>query len=376
MRSRRRHSRGRGDHRTIYRGRLPRTLPGIPAPAGLTRSRDTAPGTTSPVARPMPRGNARSVRSRPGLGTATAYVAAGTLISRITGLLRILVAIYALGYSTLSDSFNLANNTPNIVHDLVLGGILTATFVPVFVSRLATRSEQEAVESISAVLTLAACVLLAATVAFFLAAPLIIDLYTVGSHGPGIVAERQVATSLLRLFAPQLLAYGAISLITAVLNTARRFSAPAFAPILNNVVAIGILMAFAATAHTHSLAAVQHDHRLLLLLGVGTTMGVVVQAAALVPSLLQLRPASTSTVATRVTPLCARSSISRAGHFGFVIANQAAVFVVSAIAVRIGAATLTAYTYASIFFQLPFGIVAVSVMTTIAPVACVALHQR
>jgi putative peptidoglycan lipid II flippase len=315
----------------------------------------------------MPKGAARSVRPRPGLGTATAYVAAGTLISRITGLLRILVAIYALGYSTLSDSFNLANNTPNIVHDLVLGGILTATFVPVFVSRLATRSEQEAVESISAVLTLAACVLLVATVVFFLAAPLIIDLYTVGSHGPGIVAERQVATSLLRLFAPQLLAYGAISLITAVLNTARRFSAPAFAPILNNVVAIGILMAFAATAHTHSLAAVQHDHRLLLLLGVGTTMGVVVQAAALVPSLLhcglRVRPR------WRPSDPAVREIVNLSGWtFGFVIANQAAVFVVSAIAVRIGAATLTAYTYASIFFQLPFGIVAVSVMTTIAPV--------
>jgi putative peptidoglycan lipid II flippase len=237
----------------------------------------------------------------------------------------------------------------------------------VFVSRLATRSEQEAVESISAVLTLAACVLLAATVAFFLAAPLIIDLYTVGSHGPGIVAERQVATSLLRLFAPQLLAYGAISLITAVLNTARRFSAPAFAPILNNVVAIGILMAFAATAHTHSLAAVQHDHRLLLLLGVGTTMGVVVQAAALVPSLLhcglRVRPR------WRPSDPAVREIVNLSSWtFGFVIANQAAVFVVSAIAVRIGAATLTAYTYASIFFQLPFGIVAVSVMTTIAPV--------
>jgi putative peptidoglycan lipid II flippase len=281
--------------------------------------------------------------------------------------LRILVAIYALGYSTLSDSFNLANNTPNIVHDLVLGGVLTATFVPVFVSRLATRSEQEAVESISAVLTLAACLLLAATVVFFLAAPLIIRLYTVGSHGPEIAAERQVATYLLRLFSPQLLAYGAISLMTAVLNTARRFSAPAFTPILNNIVAIGILLAFVAVGHTHSLTTVQHDHGLLLLLGIGTTLGVVVQAVALVPSLL--------TCGLRVRPRwrpndpAVREIVNLSGWtFGFVIANQLAVFVVSAIAVSIGTASLTAYTYASIFFQLPFGIVAVSVMTTMAPV--------
>ncbi len=319
------------------------------------------------LARPAPGDRARSSPPRRGLGTATAYVAAGTLLSRVTGLLRILVAIYALGYSTLSDSFNLANNTPNIVHDLVLGGILTATFVPVFVSRLATRSEQEAVESISAVLTLATCLLLVATVVFFLAAPLIIDLYTVGSHGPGIVTERQVATYLLRLFSPQLLAYGAISLMTAVLNTARRFSAPAFAPILNNIVAIGILLAFVAVGHTHNLAAVQHDHGLLLLLGIGTTLGVVIQAGALVPSLLgcglRIRP--------RWSPNdpAVREIVNLSGWtFGFVIANQLAVFVVSAIAVSIGTASLTAYTYASIFFQLPFGIVAVSVMTTMAPV--------
>ena len=366
MRRRRRRSYGRGDHRTIYRGRLPRTLPGIPAPAGLTRTGGAASAVVSP-ARPLPKDGSRGSRPRRALGTATAYVAAGTLISRITGLLRILVAIYALGYSTLSDSFNLANNTPNMVHDLVLGGILTATFVPVFVSRLATRSEQEAVDSISAVLTLAAGVLVAATVAFFLAAPLIIDLYTVGRQGSGIVAERQVATYLLRLFSPQLLAYGAISLMTAVLNTARRFSAPAFTPILNNLVAIGILLAFAAVGHTHSLVDVQHDHRLLFLLGIGTTLGVVVQAAALVPSLLncglRIRPR------WQPSDPAVREIVNLSGWtFGFVLANQVAVFVVSAIAVSTGTASLTAYTYASIFFQLPFGIVAVSVMTTMAPV--------
>ncbi len=366
MRRRRHRSYGLGDHRTIYKGRLPRTLPGIPAPAGLTGAYGTGPGSRGRGPQPTA-GRARTGASRPGLGTATAYVAVGTLLSRITGLLRILVAIYALGYSSLSDSFNLANNTPNIVHDLVLGGILTATFVPVFVARLATRSEKEAVESISAVLTLASCVLVGATVVFFLAAPFIIDLYTVGSHGPEIATERQVATSLLRLFSPQLLAYGAISLMTAVLNTARRFSAPAFTSILNNLVAIGILLAFAAVGHTHDLGQVRDDHHLLLLLGVGTTLGVVVQAVALVPSLLscglRIRPR------WRPHDPAVREIVSLSGWtFGFVIANQLAVFVVSAIAVSIGAATLTAYTYASTFFQLPFGIVAVSVMTTIAPV--------
>ena len=208
---------------------------------------------------------------------------------------------------------------------------------------------------------------MAATAVFFLAAPYIIDLYTTGSHGAAIVTERQVATYLLRLFSPQLLAYGAISLMTAVLNTAHKFSAPAFTPVLNNVVAIGILLAFAAIGHTHSLDQVHHDRHLLLLLGVGTTLGVVIQAVALVPSVLscglRIRPR------WRPDDPAVREIVRLSGWtFGFVIANQVAVFVVSALAVNIGAATLTAYTYASTFFQLPFGIVAVSVMTTIAPV--------
>ena len=365
MRRRRPTSYGSGTHRTIYRGRLPRTLPGIPAPAGLTGVRAAA--RDDPSSPPAVRVGGRGASPRPGLGAATTYVGIGTLISRVTGLLRILVAIYALGYSNLSDSFNLANNTPNIVHDLVLGGILSATFVPVFVSRLATRSEAEAVDSISAVLTLSACGLLVATVLLLLAAPLIIDLYTIGSHAPGLSAERQVATSLLRLFSPQLLAYGAISLMTAVLNAIRRFSAPAFTPILNNLVAIGVLFAFAAVGHTHNLAQVQHDHRLLLLLGIGTTLGVVLQALCLVPSVL--RCGLRLRFKWRPSDPAVREIATLSGWtFGFVIANQIAVFVVSAIAVSIGSATITAYTYAFTFFQLPFGIVAVSVMTTIAPV--------
>lgn len=364
MRRKHRRTYGLDRPRNLYRGRLPRTLPGIPAPSALKAPQPV--GTrSSPASRKAP--SATGSRELPGLGAATAYVAAGTLLSRVTGLLRILVAIYALGYSSLSDSFNLANNTPNIVHDLVLGGILTATFVPVFVSRLTTRPEKEAVASISAVVTLASCLLVGATVVFFLAAPYIIDLYTIGSHGASIVTERRVATYLLRLFAPQLLAYGAISLMTAVLNTARRFSAPAFTAVLNNIVAIGVLLAFAAVGHTHNIDQVEHSRHLLILLGAGTTLGVVVQALALIPSLmscgLRIRPR------WRPDDPAVQEILSLSGWtFGFVIANQLAVFVVSAIAVHIGDATLTAYTYASTFFQLPFGIVAVSVMTTIAPV--------
>ena len=304
---------------------------------------------------------------RGGLGRATALMAAGTLLSRLTGLLRLLVAAFALGGNRLSDAFNLANNTPNIVHDLVLGGVLAATFVPQFVDRLTRRPEDEALESISAVVTLSVVVLVGATVLFFLLAPLVIDLYSLGTTGPGVAAERAVATDLLRLFAFQLLAYGAISLMTALLNTVRRFVLAAFVPLLNNIVAIVVLLEFAsAVSHRPSLASVQHDHHLLWLLGIGTTAGVVIQAVALVPAVLRsglrLRPI------WRPRDPAIREIVSLSGWtLGFVIANQVALFVVLALAVHLGRSRVTDYTYAFQFFQLPYGMIAVSVMSAVTP---------
>lgn len=354
--------RSRRSTRTPLRG-LPRNLPGIPAPSGLgfRPSRLVAPPpTASELANP----------ERERVGRATALVAAGTLGSRLTGLLRILAAIYALGYSNLSDAFNLANTTPNIMHDIVLGGVLSATFVPVFVSRLASRPETEAVESISAIVTLSVVVLFVSTVVLIVGAPVVVALYTTGSHGPAVAAERSLATELLRFFAPQVLAYGLISLMTAVLSTVRRFSVPAFAPILNNLIAITVLIAFATLGHARTPGQLLADHSLLVLLGLGTTLGVVVQAAALVPSVrtseIRLR------VSWRPRDPAVREVVALSGWtFGFVIASQIAIFVVSALAVSISSAThtaaLTAYTYASVFFQVPFGIVAVSVMATVTP---------
>ncbi|HXY44438.1 MAG TPA: murein biosynthesis integral membrane protein MurJ [Acidimicrobiales bacterium] len=302
-----------------------------------------------------------------GLGRVTALMALGTLLSRLTGLLRLLVAAYALGGNFLSDAFNLANNTPNIVHDLVLGGVLSATFVPQFVHRLATRPREEAVESISAVVSLSSVVLLAATVAFLLLAPYIIDLYSIGAHSASLAAERQVATELLRLFAIQLIAYGAISLMGAVLNTVRRFLLVAYVAVLNNVVAIAVLLEFAhIVGHHPTLARVQHDHGLLLLLGLGTSAGVLVQALALLPA--AMRSGLRLRFVWRPDDPAIKEILSLSGWtFGFVVANQVAVFVVLALAVGLGASRVTDYTYAYQFFQLPFGMIAVSVMSTVIP---------
>ena len=99
------------------------------------------------------------VAQRRGLRRAIGSMAAGTTLSRATGVLRVLVLAYVLGISPLADAFNLANTIPNMLYDIVLGGVLGATFIPVLIERLATRPEREAWRSISAVMTVAVVVL-------------------------------------------------------------------------------------------------------------------------------------------------------------------------------------------------------------------------
>src|SRR5665213_3670985 len=92
-----------------------------------------------------------------------ASMASGTLVSRLTGLLRVLVLAWVLGFTPIADSFNLANTVPNMLFDLVLGGIAGATFIPVFVERLTLDGERKAWKSISSVVTWSFILLIVAT---------------------------------------------------------------------------------------------------------------------------------------------------------------------------------------------------------------------
>jgi len=307
------------------------------------------------------------------LQRATLGMAVGTAASRLTGVGRILVLAYALGFHHLADAYNLANTTPNMLYDIVLGGVLSATFIPVFVDRLATRSNKEAWRAISAVTTLALVVLVAATVLFWLLAPLLIDAFTAFGHSSGaspalLANERTVATNLLRWFVPQVFFYGVISLTTALLNARNRFAAPTWVPIANNLVCIAVLLWFHNVTANPSLGgALAHGHQLILL-GLGTTVGVAVQALLLVPSYAR---AGLGRVRFSWDPRHeAVRTVVRLGlwTFGFVIANQVALYVVLALAVGAkGNGTVSSWTYAYAFMQMPYAVVAISVMSAVTP---------
>jgi len=291
----------------------------------------------------------------------SALVGLGTALSRITGMVRVLV-IARIGIALLTDNYNAANNTPNILYELLLGGILTATLVPLFVEAYEHGDERGP----AAINTVAVTVLGAATLLGIVFAPLLIRPYFLGVHRASREHEIQLAADLLRLFMPQIFFYGVFALASAMLNARRRYVAAAFAPVLNNIVVITI---FLLVPHLHpgrlTINVVRNDTGLLLLMGLGTTAGIAAMTAALFPA---LRRAGMSFRLTRHWRHPAVGELVRLSGWtvGYVIANQIAFWVANFLALR-DASSLTVYLTAFVFFQLPHGLFAVSIMTTITP---------
>ena len=297
-----------------------------------------------------------------GVLRSSAVVAVGTALSRITGFVRIAAIAYALGVTALAGTYSYANETPNIVYELLVGGVLTATLVPLFVKHF----EEDDEDAASAIFTVAMLALFVITVLGVLLAPWIVRLYTLRVDGPGLADQRELATTLLRLFMPQMLFYGIVTLATAMLNARRRFAAAAFAPILNNVVVIIVFLLLPRVASEDlSVRTVLDDPALVLLLGLGTTAGIVVMALALLP------PLHRAGVRLHFVPAfrnrAVRTMVRLSGWtVGYVVANQIALLVITILANGTAGGPFV-YVSAYAFFQLPHGLFAVSFMTTFAP---------
>jgi putative peptidoglycan lipid II flippase len=297
----------------------------------------------------------------------TAVMAVGTALSRVTGFGRVFALAYALGLTRVADTYNLANTTPNIVYELVVGGVLSATLLPVFVRLNATHDEDDAWRGASAVVTVVGAVVLGLSVVLVVGAPLFIRLYTLANTSAGADDQRAMATFLLRLFAPQVAFYGLVTVSTALLNAHRRFALPMFAPILNNLVVIGVLLAFPHVASDLSLHRLASDHSDLLFLGLGTTAGV---AAMALPQIIGIMRRARGRLRLRWDPHHeAVRTVVRLSlwTFGFTAANQVAYWVVLLLANRRGG-ELSAYQAAfQYFFMLPHGVIAVSLMSALQP---------
>ncbi len=276
-----------------------------------------------------------------------------------------LVAAAILGINGLGDAYNFANSVPNILYDLLLGGILSATLIPVFVDELRRDDPEEGGRAISAVLTVIGAALVALSALLALAAPYVAHFYLLLNHTKLKGDELAVGTTLVRLFAPQVFFLGAIVVSTALLNARRQFGAAAFSPVVNNLIAIGALVATDVAARSLAIGAFRSERGALLVLGIGTTAGYVVQLAVQLPAMaragLRLRPRWQPS-----HPAVKRVLGLSAWLVGVVVANQVAYNLIVVIAAqRYGA--YTAYQLAYQFFQLPYALLAVSIASAIMP---------
>jgi putative peptidoglycan lipid II flippase len=295
----------------------------------------------------------------------TAAMAVGTTLSRVTGFLRLAAMAYALGVAEtrLADAYNVANNIPNIVYELVLGGVLTSVFVPVFVRQLNTRSREEAWDAARAVLTTALIVLLLVMIAGIVAAPWVVRLYTVRVPSPQREAVQELATLFLQFFMPQIVLYGLGAVATGLLNAHRRFAVPMFAPILNNLVVVATFLTFAFMPGEPKPETITLAQKLVL--AIGTTAGVAAMTLTLWPSLRRIG----FRWRWRFDPRneAVRSLIKLSGWaIAYVVINQIGLLVVIVLAGQ-EAGGYTAYYAAFIFFQLPHAIFSVSIMTALLP---------
>ncbi len=292
----------------------------------------------------------------------SAIVAIGTGLSRLTGFLRVGVMAYAIGATALAEAYNLANNTPNLLYDLVLGGILSATLVPVVVAH-SGRDDNRGIDALATVISV---VLVAATVVGIALSPLIIRLYNLSSSPSEASTQAAVAVPLLMMFAPQILFYGLTSLGTSLLNARRSFAVPAFAPVLNNIVVICLFLALPHLASGDALTfdQVRQDTGLLLLLGFGTTAGLAAMTLVLWPA---MRSAG---IRLRWNFDLRDPAVREVGRLsgwtlGYVISNLIAYGVIQTLANGVDGVSI--YAYAWLFFQLPYGLWTVSVMTAYTP---------
>ncbi len=305
-------------------------------------------------------------RERAGLVRSSAVVATGTLLSRVTGLLRVVVLAAAIGKESLADTYNLANITPNIVYELLVGGVLAATLVPVFVDLHERRDDR----STSAVFTVTMTALTVFTVGTMFLAPLLARLFVLHEHGTDRAAQLHVLTVLILCFVPQMIFYGFTTLASALLNARHRFVAAAFAPVLNNVVVIVALLIFVfRTSGRHGsvtdVTRVRGDLGLLLLLGIGTTVGIVVMALVLVPAIMRAGVRLRFVLAWRDPAI---KTILRLSGWtaGYVVTNQLAQLFILILANN-SSGNVSAYVYAFTFYVVPHGLLAVSIMTTMTP---------
>ena len=296
-------------------------------------------------------------------------MALGTIVSRVTGLIRNLLLVALLGTALLGDTYNVANTMPNILYNLIIGGALTAVFVPQIVRSL--RDSDQGAAFISRLFTATLTFLFLLTAVGVLFAEKIVNIYAPDFSGR---PEFDVTVSLMRYCLPQIFFLGLFALLGQIANAKGKFGPMMWAPVINNLIVIALFSYFLINKEDLKLATISSSD--LLWLGLGTTAGYIAQAFILFPVViksgvkLRLRFDWRNSQIIKSFSLAGWSfvyaAISQLSYLVTVNLATSAAVESAANGVTTGVG-FTPYANAYLILILPHSIIAVSVVTALLP---------
>ncbi|GAA2676946.1 hypothetical protein GCM10010400_44750 [Streptomyces aculeolatus] len=332
-------------------------------------------GAQPPPAAPAPVPPQRRGGRVASLARSSAVMAAGTLVSRITGFLRTLVISAALGVAVLGDTYTVAYTLPTMIYILTIGGGLNSVFVPQLV-RAMKNDPDGGIAYANRLLTLVSVILGGMVLVAVFAAPLLIRAMSVKiADNP---QSNEVAITFAQYCLPTIFFMGIHVVMGQILNARGSFGPMMWTPVLNNIVIIatfGLFLWVYGTSDSSAMDESTIPAEGVRLLGVGTLLGLVVQSLAMIPYLRQ-------------TGFRIRPRFDWKGHglgkaaklakwtFLFVLANQAGMLVVTQLATWAGESAsevghdgtgIMAFQNALLIWQMPQAIITVSVMAAMLP---------
>ncbi len=295
----------------------------------------------------------------------SAYMALGTIISRITGVVRSAAIIAAIGFGPFADAYSIANSLPTIIYIVIIGGAINSIFVPQLVKH--QKNDADKGKSFTdKLITFVVIALLTISALAVLLAPLIIKLYA-----PENWTNENFEVSVLfaRFLLPQIFFYGLFAVLQQVLNARGHFAIPMYAPILNNIVVTITALLFLNIVLSPPVAGEVANYAINLL-AIGTTLGVMLQAIVLIPVLRKVNYKFNFNVAFKNSGLGLTSKLA-VWTFGYVFINQITYVLITRLAAGANVVEsdigFTAYQNAYLIFMLPHSIIAVSLVTALLP---------
>ena len=279
-----------------------------------------------------------------------------TIVSRVTGFIRTWAMAAAIGMSLLSSSYQVANNLPNLLYELVMGGMLVTAFLPVYMGVRREQGRDASNEYVGNLLGILLLLLGGISVLGTVFAPGFIWTQSFLSGDGG---SMDTAAFMFRFFAIQILFYGLGSVFSGVLNAHRDYFWSTFAPVLNNVIVIASFMGFAPVSAQFG------EHAGIILISLGTTLGVFVQMACQIPALGKhgvhphihidfkdpaLRQTITLGIPTLLATVCMFVSTSITNAAALVVQPETGPSVIA---------------YARLWYTLPYALIAASLSTAL-----------